>query len=395
MPVVRWIRLLTAGALAGCAGPPLLRLEPVPVNAGVVTSSLFLIGDAGATFPADRVLTELRRQGRAAPRGSTIVFLGDNVYPRGIPEDSAADYPEARRRLLVQAALADSTGLRVIFIPGNHDWDRHRPTGWAQIQRQDRLLREYAAERRVAVGLQPTGGCPGPITTELPGAIRLVAIDTQWWLHSGPRPGRADPAVGAQRSDPTPGCPVETEADFLEALREINAAPSDRLTVLVGHHPLASHGEHGGHHPWPQYLFPLVPTPIAPWAWLPIGWIYPLGRRLVGHRQDFVGPANRAMRRAIEGTFSDQSPFIYAAGHDHSLEVIRRGPGRFYLVSGAGMERHQSAVGRGDSTAFASPRPGFMRVDVWEDHRVSLEVTVIDERNQPRQAFRAWLRAGR
>ncbi|MCC7133218.1 MAG: metallophosphoesterase [Gemmatimonadales bacterium] len=393
MPVVRRFWPAALLAAAGCGGRAPLVLEPAP-SGGPVAASLFLIGDAGATTASDRVLVELRRQGRAAPRGSTIVFLGDNVYPRGIPEDTAADYPEARRRLLVQAALADSTGLRVIFVPGNHDWDRHRPTGWAQIQRQERLLRDYATQNRVAVELQPRGGCPGPVTTDLPGSIRLVAIDTQWWLHTGPRPGRATDAVVRTLPDPDPACGVTTEAAFLDSLRRVNAA-ADRVTVLVGHHPLASHGEHGGHHPWIQYLFPLVPTPIAPWAWLPIGWIYPLGRRLVGHRQDLIGAANQAMRRALEGTFSDRSPFIYAAGHDHSLEVMRQGPGRFYLVSGSGMERHQSAVGRGDSTAFASSRPGFMRVDVLEDQRVSVEVTVIDESNQPRGVYRAWLRSGK
>jgi hypothetical protein len=100
------------------------------------------------------------------------------------------------------------------------------------------------------------------------------------------------------------------------------------------------------------------------------------------------------MRQAIEGTFSSQSPFVYASGHDHSLEVIRRGPGRFYLVSGAGMERHQTAVGRGDSTAYASSLPGFMRVDLMADRRVRLAVTEIDDQGRPRQGYAAWLANG-
>ena len=74
---------------------------------------------------------------------------------------------------------------------------------------------------------------------------------------------------------------------------------------MVGHHPLESHGEHSG--------------------------------RLLDHPQDLAGPENRRMRRALEGTFAGGSPFIYASGHDHSLEVIRRGPGRYSLVSGSGI----------------------------------------------------------
>lgn len=371
------VAVLGAVVGAGCAARARVELVPALERGGDVTSSVFLIGDAGTAGLNDRVLAELVRQAKLAPRHSTVVFLGDNVYPRGIPEDTAASYPEARRRLLVQAAVADSSGLPVIFVPGNHDWDRQGESGWAQVQRQGRLLEDYAVARNVSVALQPAGGCPGPVVTEVGDRIRLVAIDTQWWLHTGAR------------------CSITSEAGVLDSLRRIHSAASDRLTIMVGHHPLASHGEHGGHYPWTQYLFPLVPTPIAAWAWLPIGWIYPLGRRLLGHRQDVAGPENRRMRRALEGTFSSRSPFIYAAGHDHSLEVIRRGPGRFYLVSGSGNERHQTAVGRGDSTAFASALPGFMRVDVMADQRVRLDVTVLDGSSPPRQGYAAWLTSER
>ena len=394
MPVVRWWVVALAAAGVGCAPTALVRLAPALDPAAEVRSSVFLVGDAGAARPGDRVLAELSRQAKLAPRGSVVVFLGDNGYPRGIPPADDPGYPEARRRLLAQAAVADSSGLRVIFIPGNHDWDRHRETGWAQVEREGLLLRDYAADRRVAVELQPRGGCPGPVVTELSG-VRLVAIDTQWWLHPGSRPGRATAAVARSMPEPGTPCAMATEGAVLDSLRVIHRGGSDQITIMVGHHPLESHGEHGGHHPWTQYLFPLVPTPIARWAWLPIGWIYPLGRRLIGHPQDLAGAENRRLRRALEGTFADGSPFIYASGHDHSLEVIRRGPGRYYLVSGSGIEDHQTAVGRGDSTAYASPEPGFMRVDLLGDRRVRLNVTVIDGQTGPRQDFAAWLTSSR
>ncbi len=381
--------LLTV-AIAGCGGRPGVVLAPAPVEPALDTTALattlFLIGDAGHVGPGDRVIAELTRQGQAARRGATIVFLGDNVYPAGIPDETSASYPEARRRLYAQAKLAETTGLRVIFVPGNHDWDRQGEAGWAAVQRQDRLLRRFADSTGSQVELQPRAGCPGPTVTPIGARVRLVAIDTPWWLHGKARPGREPP--GTPRSD----CAIDTEAGVLDSLRQIYRTTDGRMTVTVGHHPLVSHGEHGGFHPRIQYLLPVVPTPIARWAWLPIGWIYPLARRLVGNPQDLAGRANRTMREAIEGTFSDRAPFIYAAGHDHSLEVIRRGPNRFYLVSGSGTEEHQTAVGSGDSTAFSSSRPGFMRLDVFVDGRVRVGVTAIDEARQPREIYQAWLK---
>lgn len=393
--VRRALVLFTAVAATACA-PALLRLAPAPPVADLTVegleTSLFLIGDAGYAVPGDRVLAALQAQGRTAPRGSAVVFLGDNVYPRGIPPDTAADYPTARDRLSTQAAIADSTGLRVIFVPGNHDWDRHRPTGWAQIQRQEQFLDAYARTRGVSVELQPRGGCPGPVVTRLSPGLRLVAIDTQWWLQKGPRSGYATPAEVAALPDPQVSCPAAREDDVVRALSAVHAEADGSVTVMVGHHPLRSSGEHGGHHPWLQYLFPLVPTPVAGWLWAPIGWIYPLGRKLWADDQDFAGRRNQAMRRAVEGTFQPGSPLLYASGHDHSLELVRHGTDRFFAVSGSGVERHQSAMGRSDSTAFASSRPGFMRLDLFRDGRVRIGVTELDGRNQADEVYQAWLR---
>src|SRR5687768_9075238 len=134
--------LLLAACLASaqCLGGTKISLEPAPladsIRARDVILSLFLIGDAGSLNDGDAVIMELIRQGKKSAPGSAIVFLGDNVYPRGIPAETASTYQEARRRLLAQASIADSTNKRVIFIPGNHDWDRQRATGWQQVQRQ-------------------------------------------------------------------------------------------------------------------------------------------------------------------------------------------------------------------------------------------------------------------
>src|SRR5262249_42061530 len=153
-----------------------------------------------------------------------------------------------------QGAVADSTRLRVIFVPGNHDWDRHRVTGWAQVQRQGNLLRQYAEANKVNVELLPRGGCPGPTAVQLAPTLRLVAIDTQWWLHSRIRPGYGDTLPDFYKSMPDPDwrCAVSTPEKFIDSLRVVLQRAPTAITVVAGHHPLESHGEHGGHHPWAQ-----------------------------------------------------------------------------------------------------------------------------------------------
>jgi len=387
-------------------------LAPAPnldsMDQSRIGATVFLIGDAGDAKEDDRVLVELARQGKLAPRSSAIVFLGDNVYPRGIP---AADDPgraDAERKLFRQAALADSTGLPVYFIPGNHDWAMHRREGWSSVQRADFLLRAYGRQRKLVVEQRPYGGCPGPSVINVGERLRVVTVNTHWWLHGWLRPGYGDekelgPFPGVE--DPIEKCPLTTEVGVADSLRRIFQSDDRRVYILAGHHPLQSHGEHGGFYPRVTYLLPLIPTGITPWLWVPIGWVIPLLRtkgcgmtaKVVKSLrqlcpQDEINPMNRAMRTQIEGTFSDRHPLIYVAGHEHALEVLRRGPNRYLLVSGAGMENHQTLVWRGDSTIYSSDRPGFMRVDLLPSDSVRIGVTVIDRDRKAGEVYHAWLK---
>src|SRR6185503_17202403 len=99
--------------------------------------------------------------------------------------------------------------------------------------------------------------------------------------------------------------------------------------------------------------------------------------------QDFSGPGNAHFRTALTDAMARAADrhapaLVYAAGHDHSLQVFRsaRGP-RWTLVSGLGSSAKASAVRHGGSTLFAhSDRatPGFMELDFLTGGEVRLGV---------------------
>src|SRR5262249_46693852 len=81
--------------------------------------SLFLIGDAGVPRVGfEPVLAALQREAAQTNGKGVIVFLGDNIYPRGLPDSAyLADRIESERRITAQVAAAESSHVTTIFIP--------------------------------------------------------------------------------------------------------------------------------------------------------------------------------------------------------------------------------------------------------------------------------------
>jgi hypothetical protein len=362
---------------AGAAQAP-ARSVPAPAAQEIATS-LFLIGDAGhADRPDHPVVSAVRDAASANPARSLILFLGDNAYPQGLPEKDAPGRVAAEVRLNTQVDAARASGAATIFIPGNHDWAEMRSEGWDQVRREA----GYVVERGgPTVRFLPEEGCPGPVTVDVGPRVRLVLLDTQWWLHKHAKPAH-----------PTSTCAADSESEVLEALRAALRGAAGRHVFVVGHHPLATGGPHGGHFPVVDHLFPL--RDFKKWLWLPlpiIGSAYPLARQNGISEQDLSSAAYRHMRDSLESAFRDTPPLAFLAGHDHGLQVLSGGGVRHVLVSGSGSYDHNNAIKRLDSTRYASDKPGFMRVDVLADGRVRLGALIVDAKHGTTEAFAMWL----
>ncbi len=206
--------------------------------------------------------------------------------------------------------------------------------------------------------------------------LRLVILDTQWWLQPPPKPG------------PGSGCPTQTEGQVLDALSAALASAGSRSVVVAAHHPLASGGVHGGYFSWQDHIFPLRAT--KSWLWIPlpgIGSAYPLSRIYGVTAQDLSGTLNRKMREALSGVLQKHPPLVYAAGHEHSLQVLEgAGVARYLLVSGAGAFGHVTQTAWTRATLFAGALSGYMRVDLEKSGRVRLGVVALDADGKAREA---------
>jgi len=374
-------RAATIGALllvVGCGGveppPTAPAREAAPGPVEDLAARLILIGDAGDPAPRDPVLVALRREIERDPSRTLVVFLGDNIYPRGLSALGTRRHEEELSRLELQLEAVRGTPATTVFIPGNHDWDNGGEDGWEAIRRQAEYVDRHGGP---GVSWLPPDGCPGPEPLDFGGAVRLVVLDTQWWLHDGRRP-----------EDPDSSCAADSEAEVLEALARDMAGAGERPVVVVGHHPLATGGPHGGHFGWREHLFPL--RAAQSWLWLPlpiIGSAYPIARQHGITDQDLSGSRNRHLRESLAEVFAELPPRVFAAGHEHTLQVLEGREVPWLLVSGAGYYGHSSPVGRLPETLFASSASGFMRLDLDASGAVRLGVLVVDASGESREAF--------
>jgi hypothetical protein len=330
-----------------------------------IETTLFLIGDAGKPKAGgDPVLLALRAQIASVSGRAVAVFLGDNVYDRGLPPADASDRAEMERRLRDQIEAANGAE-RVVFVPGNHDWNRGKEGGWEAIRRQDDFIRERGEGGRIV--LLPEGGCPGPRVLDFGSQLTLIALDTHWWLHEKEKPGPGE-------------CQPGTEATVVAALKEGLASKKGGHAVVVAHHPLLSSGPHGGYFNWQDHLFPLTRAWKPLWIPLPgIGSLYPLARTLGATAQDGSSEENRHLRDSLEEGFRGNPPLIFAAGHEHTLEVLERGAAPTLLVSGAGYYGHTSPTKWRPETRYQKAASGFMRLDFSRSGDVRLAVLLVDE----------------
>ena len=369
-----WSAIALVG-VAACAGSTLRPSAPVPaLRPGGVALSLYLLGDAGAPDPrGDPVLLALTRDLDSRPNRGVVVFLGDNIYPRGLPAPGDPERPEAERRLTAQIEAVRAGGATGFFVPGNHDWAKYGEEGWDAIRRQSAFVDSAGA--RITT-LLPPGGCPGPSVVEL-GRLRLILLDTQWWLHAGPKP------LG-----PGSGCSTAVEDEVVDSLRAALAVGPDRIAVVAAHHPPASGGEHGGYFPLEDHIFPL--RAVVPWLWLPLPWIgslYPAARQHGISSQDIPSVPYQRLIRSLRKAFSDAPPALFAAGHEHNMQVIKGEVVPLGLVVGTGYYAHTGRAVPIQGTVFAKRASGFARLDVPHRGAPRLAVLEVDSAGGSHEAF--------
>lgn len=328
-------------------------------NAGYsqqLTHSVYLIGDAGLSKADQKKYQDLIKDHFDSTISNTFIFLGDNIYPNGMPDRHNIERVEAEDILLAEINLVKDLHASAYFVPGNHDWKRGRRRGLEYLKNQAQFIDSVANDN---AQMLPHNGCPGPVEIKISNELVLIIIDSQWFLQKRNKP------YGASS-----GCESKTERDFEKNLKRILDENKDKTILVAAHHPIFTYGEHGGVFPLQSHIFPLVDVHRLLYIPLPlIGSVYPLFRKLLGHRQDTQHRKNRAYRKMIIRNLEKFPGSIYVSGHEHALQYSEKKQVH-YVVSGASVKR--TFIRKKGFAKYVSPKTGFAKIDHYNNGATSI-----------------------
>lgn len=326
--------------------------------------TIYAVGDAGyINTQSKAVLGELSKATASNQAPSMVIFLGDNIYPHGMPSESKAEeYDRAAKILANQVSHLSSFNGEIVFIPGNHDWNGLKTGGIDYVRRQSKYFDNLP---KANVSFLPENGCGGPVPLVLNEDLVMFIIDSQWWIKDWTK----EPQINE-------GCSINTREAFIKAFREEVALHKDKQIVVAMHHPLYSQGTHGEHYSVQNHLFPL--SKLVNWFYLPlpvIGSLYYYIRSGLGHPQDVKSPRYSSLKDALIKDLDYDRDLIFLAGHEHCLQYIKV-DGDHFLTSGAGSTK--TAIANSKDLVYGHKAAGFMELHFYKNKEVWLTVHEVD-----------------
>lgn len=356
--------------------------NPITENAtdtSKIAHTFFLVGDAGNANEdkAQQTLGLLVNQLKIADKNATLLFLGDNIYPKGLPN---TDHPNERiiaeKKLTNQLKLSENFEGKTIFIPGNHDWY----SGIKGLDRQAKFVTDYLNDKK---SFLPRKGCAID-DIEINKNLTLVTIDSQWFLEDWDK----SPTIND-------GCSIKTREAFFDELESILHKNQDKTVVLALHHPLMTNGTHGGQFSIEKQLFPLeqkIPLPV-------IGSVTNLIRKTSGiSPQDIQNKQYTLFTKRIKTLLQGQDNVIVVSGHDHNLQYINKDNIK-QIISGAGSKSEAAKAVFPDDFSYGGN--GFAALNIYENgaakvlfygkeknsEKLLFEHTVLDSKENYNQTF--------
>jgi hypothetical protein len=301
-----------------------------------IAHSFYLIGDAGNSATQSAALKLFEKELQKASKHSTAIFLGDNIYPNGLPKNNNKGRHNAEQQLNAQLNAVVNFKGKALFIPGNHDWYSNGIKG---LERQEHYIEDKLGKH----GFLPKHGCPIE-KVEISDDIVLLIVDSQWYMTNWNK----QPTINDD-------CDIKTRDDFFDEYESLIKKARGKTTIVALHHPMFSNGPHGGQYSLASHLKPL---PV-------FGTLKNLIRKTGGITTvDIQNKLYNQFRKRIITLSQENDKIIFVSGHEHNLQYIIQ-DNLPQIVSGSGSKTTATRNVGGGRFSYAAL--GFARLDVLKD----------------------------
>ncbi|MFV8342543.1 metallophosphoesterase [Flavobacterium sp. XS2P39] len=303
-----------------------------------VVHTFFLIGDAGDGFKDTIKSSEpsLSDQINSAAEKSTLLFLGDNIYPARMHEKNSLKRHEAEKVLQNQIDLVNSFKGKTIFIPGNHDWYSNGPEG---LKREQEFVEKQLGKK----SFLPKNGCAIE-TVNIGNDIVLIIVDSQWYITDWDN----HPTINED-------CTIKTKNQFLDEFRSEIKKARGKTTLVAIHHPMYSNGPHGGEYSFKSHLIPL---PV-------LGSLKNLIRKTSGiSNADMQNKNYNELKKNLVVAAQQNDKVIFVSGHEHNLQYIVE-DNLHQIISGSASKKSETRNKKGGKFSYGVN--GYAILDVFDD----------------------------
>lgn len=318
-----------------------------------VSHTFYLIGDAGLSpiGGMNEALKAFKAKLDVADKNSTAIFLGDNIYPAGLPDkkDSTKAFKEAKNHLDAQLKTLQNYEGRKVFIPGNHDWYNQ---GLKGLKRQEKYIEDALNSKEVFF---PENGCPIE-KIDISEDIVVIALDTEWYLVNWDR----HPTINDD-------CEIKDRGRFFEEIESLIKKNSGKTTIIAMHHPMFTYGPHGGQFSFKKNIYPKGSTVPLPG----IGSFVNLLRRTTGASiEDQSNKRYNQLKNRLVTLSQYSEKVIFTSGHEHTLQYIVE-ENIPQIVSGSGAKKGATRLLNGSQ--FSAGQMGYAVLKVFDDGSSNVE----------------------
>ncbi len=338
-----------------------------------IEQTFYLVGDAGKSpmgGMSDGLTAFKNFIKDKNTEGNFTIYLGDNIYPDGLPPETSPDRARAEYMLDAQIDAAANFKGQVYFIPGNHDWYSN---GLGGVYREQNYLEAKYDGENV---FQPMDGCPLKSVSVSPN-IQLIMIDSQWYLEDW----NIHPTMNQN-------CEIKTREKFFIELELELEKNKNKSVVFAMHHPMFTNGTHGGFFGAKKHLYPTQKKIPLPGLSSLVAQIRAQGGVSVQDRYNEL--SNKFMNR-LAVVAKKHGNLVFASGHEHTLQHIEK-DGLIQIQSGSGAKSGFASLGK--DGLFSYGGQGFAVYDIFTDGSSYVRYYGADEAKEPtllyeKQIFKA------